>query len=593
MTLPALLDLFQRHRAKDTGVWKLGQEPNRTIFLDNGDIVFAQSTHPQDRLTYILVERGLLTQDQLDYAMANLKPGISVGKNLIDMGFITQRVLLDVARLQVERVVWASMALPDEEPQFTAKDLEANIVRLPFETPMLLLNGLLALQDRETMLDLLGALNQVIVLESKRVQELSLPPDLVKLPVLLDGTRTLLELARESGVEPMRLGAFALFLREMGWARLHELPPLDRAAVDLALSPEPEPSSPALPEPNPEMSPSLFSSIAAASKPTTNLEHLSEALDELPDMEVEPLTEIEEAPLAPLWEAPSGEPVEANEGQAMLETPVEEHPLPPDAEPEPEEEPMEEPRIQLPLDEGEEEPGLTPPMTIAPPEGLEVAVPSPFPWMRAALIVLVAGLAGFAGWRWAHRPKAPTLLPTLPPAKQEPVAAPVAPTVLPTETKPAAEPEPKPPVPEEKPATKPVPPPPEKKPVPVAKPADPYVADSKAARVKALRQGNLAEALAQGEALVKAEPKAWTLRLMIACKEDTLKGIPKLFQVEDPDLFVLPVTRRSGQTCTQVFVGRFASAKDAEAAIGQLPAAFQAEGNRPKAYLLGEIPRNQ
>ena len=123
--------------------------------------------------------------------------------------------------------------------------------------------------------------------------------------------------------------------------------------------------------------------------------------------------------------------------------------------------------------------------------------------------------------------------------------------------------------------------------------ADPIAVHSKAARVKALRQGNLAEALAQGEALVKAEPKAWTLRLMIACKEDTLKGIPKLFQEEDPDLFVLPVARRSGQTCTQVFVGRYPSAKDAEAAIGQLPAAFQVKGNRPKAFLLGEIPRNQ
>ena len=589
MTLPALLDLFQRNRAKDTGVWKLGQEPNRTIFLDNGDIVFAQSTHPQDRLTYILVERGLLTQDQLDYAMANLKPGISVGKNLIDMGFITQRVLLDVARLQVERVVWASMALPDEEPQFTAKELEANIVRLPFETPLLLLNGLLAMQDRETMLDLLGPLNQVIVLESRRVQELSLPPDLLKLPALLDGTRTLLELARESGVEPMRLGAFALFLREMGWARLHEWPPLDRAAVDLALSPEPEPASPPLPESNLEMSPSLFSSIAAASKPTTNLEHLSEALDELPnlELELEPLPEPEETPLAPLWEAPGGEPVEANEGQAMLETPVEEHPLPPDAEPETEPEPVEEPRIQLPLDEVEEEAGLTPPMTIAPPEGLEVAASSPFPWKRVGLIVLVVGLAGFAGWRLGHRPKAPAPLP----AHQEPVAPPVTPTVPPAETKPEAEPEP--PIPEEQPTTKPVPPPPEKKPEAVAKPADPIAVDSKAARVKALRQGNLAEALAQGEALVKAEPKAWTLRLMIACKEDTLKGIPKLFQEEDPDLFVLPVARRSGQTCTQVFVGRYPSAKDAEAAIGQLPAAFQVKGNRPKAFLLGEIPRNQ
>ena len=35
----------------------------------------------------------------------------------------------------------------------------------------------------------------------------------------------------------------------MGWARLHEMPPLDRQALDLALEPEGQPPSPPLPAP--------------------------------------------------------------------------------------------------------------------------------------------------------------------------------------------------------------------------------------------------------------------------------------------------------------------------------------------------------
>jgi hypothetical protein len=104
MSLPALKDLFARHRQKATGIWRLGQDPQRTVFLENGDVVFAGSTHPLDRLTHLLVERGKITQAQLDYATANLNPGMSIGKNLIEMGFITQRDLLDVARAQVERM---------------------------------------------------------------------------------------------------------------------------------------------------------------------------------------------------------------------------------------------------------------------------------------------------------------------------------------------------------------------------------------------------------------------------------------------------------------------------------------------------------
>ncbi len=228
MSLLALQDLFRRYREKATGVWTLGKDPGRTIFIDYGDTVFAQSSHPHDRLTYLLVERGKVTQAQMDYALANLKPGLSIGKNLIEMGFITQRDLLDVAKAQVERIIRGALAFPDLEPSFAAQDLDANVVRLPMNTAQLFLAGTLALQDREELLELLGPLNQVVVLQGRGLQDLSLPPDLAKLPPLLDGTHTLLELSRESMAEPLRLGAFALFLREMGWARLHEMPPLDR-----------------------------------------------------------------------------------------------------------------------------------------------------------------------------------------------------------------------------------------------------------------------------------------------------------------------------------------------------------------------------
>jgi hypothetical protein len=64
----------------------------------------------------------------------------------------------------------------------------------------MLLTGVLNLVNREWVLEELGPLNQVVVLEGRRHQELTLPPDLAKLPGMLDGSRTLMELSRESGV---------------------------------------------------------------------------------------------------------------------------------------------------------------------------------------------------------------------------------------------------------------------------------------------------------------------------------------------------------------------------------------------------------
>ncbi len=486
MTLPGLSDLFHRHRAKATGVWKLGQDPNRVVFLDSGDVVFAQSTHPQDRLTALLVERGLMTQAQLDYAMANLKPGLSVGKNLIDMGFITQRVLLEVARLQVERVVWGAMATPETVPAFEARELEGNVVRLPFETPLLLLNGLLNLQDREQVLELLGPLNQVVLLEGKRLTELSLPVDLARLPPLLDGSRTLLELAREGGVEPLRLGAFALFLREMGWARLYELPPLDRTALDQALTPEPEPPSAPFPEPTGELAPSLFASIEAAAKPTTNLDHLSEALDSLPE-----LPEAQEIPQTtqPFPVAPIPlETVEAEEGQAELPTPVE---VPPPAEPE---HAPEEPAIRISSLDEESRPAEVPdPMVPEPPRRGRGLL-----WVLLVLILLGAA----AGW-WAWQQRRPRVPPLLP-AASDPAPVPAPPPPAPAASTP---PSPAASTVTPIPAPEPTPEPPAPKAVPKETPKE-GPKDGTDPRLRAIRPGELGGATALSPARARKEGRA-------------------------------------------------------------------------------------
>ena len=558
MTRLALQDLFHRHREKATGLWKLGHEPSRTVYFEAGDIVFAQSTYPADRLTHLLVERGKLTQTQLDYALANLRSGISIGKNLIEMGFITQRDLLDVARAQVERVVSGALATPDERPVFEAKDLDANVVRLPFDTPELLLNGLLGLKDREGLLELLGPLNQVVVLQGRRLMEMTLPADLAKLPPLLDGTHTLLELSRESLAEPLRLGTFALFLREMGWARLHEMPPLDRGALDMALTPEAEALSGPLPEPDLDTVPSLFSTISAAARPTTNLEHLSQALDELP--EPEPLR------------LESDFAVET--GQAILPTPTSELPEIPSLEP---------PRLEFEPSEPEPEPDpavMILPSTLTSPEDEEIAPAPDFQealprrprWGLLVAAGLVAAVALAYGWKRWHKPNAAQV----PVVKAQP-PLPKAPA-------------PKPPEPEKLPE-KPVPEPPpavEAKPAPAA-PPKPVEIGAKD-RADALRKGDITRAVRQGERMAAELPKGhWTLRLEIACQPETLTRAVDLFDTPAPDLWVLPLALKDGRGCYQVFYAHFPSREAAEAAGRKLPAAFRSEGNKPKPFKIGEI----
>jgi hypothetical protein len=581
MSLLALQDLFRRYREKATGVWTLGKDPGRTIFIDYGDTVFAQSSHPHDRLTYLLVERGKVTQAQMDYALANLKPGLSIGKNLIEMGFITQRDLLDVAKAQVERIIRGALAFPDLEPSFAAQDLDANVVRLPMNTAQLFLAGTLALEDREELLELLGPLNQVVVLQGRGLQDLSLPPDLAKLPPLLDGTHTLLELSRESMAEPLRLGAFALFLREMGWARLHEMPPLDHSALAQALAPEPETLSPPLAEPPPETVPSLFSTIEEAARPTTNLEHLSQSLgEEPPPVTVpEPLYLPAEA-LAPTPVAPPDLSVAPGQGypptpsmpiQPMIdeeEPPVALVPLslpvPPEEPPAPIERPSAAP-------DGRTPDGRTPDGRTPAGKGLR----------RALLALLVLVVLGAAGWAWFTRRARPAPVPAAQPAE-----APAQPPATAAAAPPPAEPAPAAAAPAPVPAPAPA--------VVQPPPAPPVVDISIPARLKALEQGDLEQALRQGERLAREVPRGhYTLRLEIACQGDTIRHLVEIFKGQEPDIFLRPISMRDGRVCYQVLYGRFPTQLAAEKQMKRLPASFLADRNRPKPFRYGEIPKVQ
>ena len=544
MSLPALKDLFERQRSRATGLWVLGDEPKRTVYMEAGDIVFATSTDPLDRLTHLLVERGKITQAQLDYAMANLNPAMSIGKNLIEMGFITQRDLLAVAKGQVERVVCTCLAATSEVPAFEARELDARTVRLPFDTPAMLLAGVLDLHDRELMLEELGPLNQVVVLETRRLQDLTLPADLAKLPGLLDGTRTLLELSREASVEPFRLGAFILFLREMGWARLHELPPLDRSALERALEPAETTISPTLPEP--ESAPEPLMAEETPPSPYSTQEVSPPVPEKLPSLG--PEDELEE----PLLTVP---------------------------------EPLPTPEPALPIQHEAEVDRDDPPAEAPEPEA-EATPPTRPSWLLPLLLVLLVGLGLWAGFRWTRRFKA-SVAPA-PKAEPAPAPKPAAPAPTPEAAVPAPAP-----VPGTEPKAAPEP----SKVVPEpAKPTPPPVAAgpaSKAQRLQTIVQGNWKQAVAEGAAQRELLQSRWTLRLEIACQGATVQQAAELLNKQDPDLFIVPLVLRDGKTCYQIFLGSYGSEAAAKAAAQSLPAPFLVEGNRPKPFRVGQIPDRQ
>ncbi len=613
--LSALQDLFQRYREGATGQWRLGSDPQRNIFFDQGRIVFAQSTHPLDRLTHLLVERGRLTQDQMDYAMANLQPGMSVGKNLIQLGFITQRDLLDMAKLQVERVVWGAIGTANVAPVFMAKELDATVVRLNLDTPALLLGGLLNLKDRERLLELLGPLSQVMVLDRMRLNGLDLPPDLGRVPSLLDGRRTLLELSRDAAAEPVRLGAFVLFLREMGWGHLQDHPePSTQDLLELPLGSEDAlvtpaslpilqeetpslippiislaeiPAPPSEPDEHPSPTPPLFHSIQAASSPTHNMDHLASALDRIKETWNSEGAQESNVPIDPGFPGEEDEddqvlpppaigdqvpiPYTVESGQAVLPTPS-----------------MGVPLLRLPPESEElPHPSYGEPRQASQPNGIR--------WGLVLGLGLLVGAGTFAGYWWTHDratriPPHELVVPSVdskggsktvetspkPPAAAAPAPAPAAsPIKAPA---PELEKSAKIPPPTSAPSTPPAP-----KTNPSPQGPNPVTQDA-----------GLNKSYAQGKAHMATLPKgSWTLRLEIACQKETVNNAAKLLDAAGVPYYTLPIKMNDSKYCTQIFSGSFKSREEADAHVKGLPPAFLSRGNKPRPYQVSEIPEKQ
>ena len=605
MTIKTIPDIFRRCRGRETGHWRVGGEFFRTIHLDSGDIVFASSNFPTDKLSAIMVSSAKLTQEQMDFALANLRPGMTIGKNLIEMGFITQRDLLEVARLQVDQIVRFALHA-DESPIFEIRDeLEENIVRLPLNTPALLFAGIMAVTDREGLLELLGPLNQVVLLQGKRIyDELDLPADLLKMTRMMDGTHTILELSSEAGVEPMRVSSFALFLREMGWGKLFELPPIDRQAVTKALD-TPEPTKPPSNIPSPRNQ--LMKVIEEAAKDTVKLSdsHLEDMLENIGS-----ISDLEDVPSEPEGGIDDNDDNDDKEDKDGLDdSPSEDTEIAP-SEPDTSKSvgrvlpysgtpDQQEPSIRIDandFDEGDDEPTAYHATNEITNRDKSWSFEKTFRTFILVGIGILAAIGLFSYLKFRNREVKPPF--TLPLDYED--------TNLETPSNPAVQQNtPQRIVEEDSTTDSPPQAPARNQPTTVTQSPEPdraipgttQVNISREARFRAIADGNAALALEQGAVYRQSIPSTnWTIQLITACENATLERCAQILSSSmrsRPEFLLTPVRLRNGSNCYRLFVGNYRNKNEADKEVLNLLNIFQDPGVQPRVMLVGEITETQ
>ncbi len=140
-----LADLSLRH---ETGVLRLsGTTPSKSVYLQEGKIVFASSTDPDDRLGELLLTRGIISRGQLDEASKSLKPEKRLGTALVEQGFLPASDLPKWVREQVKEILFSLFSWTEGKFVFEAGPFPSDeAITLRLSTPEIFLSGLKMVQ---------------------------------------------------------------------------------------------------------------------------------------------------------------------------------------------------------------------------------------------------------------------------------------------------------------------------------------------------------------------------------------------------------------------------------------------------------------
>jgi hypothetical protein len=171
----------------------------RSIYFREGQVVFASSSEPCDRLGPVLWRHGLVGWDVLERCGRLVRSGRPLGQVLVDEGLLTAGQLYTGVTHQVREILLGAFLETEGEFAFLeGPHDESNAVKLQERTRDLLLEGMKRVDEAERLFGEVGGRDAVLV------RAVEPPPGVGEFAARLmracDGQRTLAEAAVESGL---------------------------------------------------------------------------------------------------------------------------------------------------------------------------------------------------------------------------------------------------------------------------------------------------------------------------------------------------------------------------------------------------------
>lgn len=188
---------------KETGELNISfLESRKSLFFRDGEIIFASSNNPDDRLGEYLVRRGKISVSQYLESAKLIRPGKRQGAILYELGYLSPEDMVRSLKGQVRSIVYSLFRWERGTYAMELKDLDLNdIVPLQMTTEAMILKGVCRISSWKRVLSGVGG-HGVILRKSDQsdamLYRLRLKEDETHLHALIDGRTPVSELCAMS-----------------------------------------------------------------------------------------------------------------------------------------------------------------------------------------------------------------------------------------------------------------------------------------------------------------------------------------------------------------------------------------------------------
>ena len=147
----------------------------KNVFLSNGQVVFAASSSPDDRLGAFMLQRNELALEDLRRLSPQVRPGIRLGTLLVQHGLVPSRDLARAVGGHIKAIVLSLFGWTDSAYTFVEEPpARQEPIRLEIPTPRLIVDGIDSVPSWERITRGLGSLDERFSIVGGHVESMRL-----------------------------------------------------------------------------------------------------------------------------------------------------------------------------------------------------------------------------------------------------------------------------------------------------------------------------------------------------------------------------------------------------------------------------------